>query len=197
MLENINIEDMVPSQIIEIIDKLKIALGTMKCSKKTNSKVALFKKGKVTCPYCNCSNIVKNGHTKTGIQTYKCKDCNKRFNDLTDTVFSGTHLTYEQIEIFIQCFNDKLSLRKTAKRMKVDKNTVFLLRHKQLNSLKEIRNNVQLIGEVETDEFYRPINLKGTKPDKMPRISKPRTSNNGTSTRGISSHKVCIACATD
>ena len=56
---------------------------------------------------------------------------------------------------------------------------------------------MKLSGQVETDEFYRAINLKGTKPDKMPRISKSRTSNNGTSSRGISSHKVCIASATD
>ena len=197
MLENIKIEDMIPSQIIEMIEKLKNALEIMKYSKQTNSKVALFKKGKQVCPHCQSVNIIKNGHTKTKIQTYKCKDCKTRFNDLTGTVFSGTHLTYEQIEIFIQCFNDKLSLRKTAKRMNVDKNTVFLLRQKQLNSLKEIRSSVQLNGEIEADEFYRSINLKGTKPDKMPRISKPRTSNNGTSTRGVSSHKVCIASAVD
>lgn len=197
MIENIILEDLIPSQIIETIEKLKQALEILKYSKKTNSKVAAFKKGMLVCPYCNSTNIVKNGHTKTGVQTYKCKNCIKRFNDLTGTVFSGTHLTYEQIEIFIQCFNDKTSLRKTAKKMGVDKNTVFLLRQKQLDSLKEIRNTVTLSGEVETDEFYRAINLKGTKPDKMPRISKPRTSNNGTSTRGISSHKVCITSAVD
>ena len=45
----------------------------------------------------------------------------KKFNDLTGTIFSRTRLTYEQIEIFIDCFNNKLSLRKTAAKMNVDK----------------------------------------------------------------------------
>lgn len=196
MIENIIIENLVPSQIIEIMEKLKQTLEILKYSKNTNSKVASFKKGMLICPHCNSSNIVKNDHTKTKVQTYKCNDCKKRFNDLTGTVFSGTHLTYEQIEIFIQCFNNKTSLRKTAKKMGVSKNTVFLLRQKQLDSLKKIRTNVILSGEIESDEFYRSINLKGTKPDKMPRASKPRTSN-GTSTRGINRHKVCIASAID
>ena len=196
IIENINVYDLVPSQINEMIEKLKSAMEVIKHRKVTISKVAFFEKSKPDCPYCCSTNVVKNGHTKTGIQTYKCKDCNKRFNDLTGTVFSGTHLTYEHIEIFIQCFNDKVSLRKTAARMNVDKNTVHLLRLKFINSFKEIRKNIKLMGEVEADEFYRSINLKGTKPEKMPRASKPRTSN-GTATRGINNHKVCIVSAVD
>ena len=46
------------------------------------------------------------------------------------------------------------------------------------------------------EEFYRSINLKGTKPENMPRASKPRISN-GTSTRGINNHKVFIVSAVD
>ena len=51
-------------------------------------------------------------------------------------------------------------------------------------------------GEIEADEIYRCINLKGTPKNKMPRAFKPRTSG-GTTTRGISSHKVCIMGAID
>lgn len=196
IIENVNVYDLVPYQINEMIEKLKSAMEIIKHRKVTISKVAFFEKSKSDCPYCYSTNVVKNGHTKTGIQTYKCKDCNKRFNDLTGTVFSRTHLTYEQIEIFIQCFNDKVSLRKTAARMNVDKNTVHLLRLKFMNSFKGIRKNIKLMGEVEADEFYRTINLKGTKPENMPRASKPRTSN-GTAARGISNHKVCIVSAVD
>jgi len=196
VVENVNVYDLVPTQIVDMIEKLNNALEIIKYRKKTISKVALFEKDEICCPYCSSISIVKNGHTKAGIQTYKCKECSKRFTDLTNTVFSGTHLNYEQIEIFIQCFNDKVSLRKTAKRMGVNKNTVHLLRLKVLNALKENRQNIQLSGEIEADEIYRSINLKGTKPKNMPRISKPRTSN-GTSTRGVSRHKVCIVSAID
>ena len=196
VIENVNVYDLIPFQIEEIINKLRKALVIVKGRKQTVSKVASYEKKEHQCFNCGSHNIVKNGHTKAGIQTYKCKECGKKFNDLTNTVFSGTHLSYEQIETFIQCFRDKVSLRKTAVRMNVDKKTVHLLRLKILNSLSEIRQNTKLSGEIECDELYRTINLKGTKPDKMPRASKPRSSK-GTTTQGISKHKVCIASAID
>lgn len=179
-----------------MIQKLNHALEIVKSRKQTISKTASFEKDKITCPHCHRLKIVKNGHTKLGVQTYKCKDCNKRFNDLTLTIFSNSHLTYEQIEIFLQCFKDKVTLRKTAKRMNVDKNTVHLLRLKIINSFQEARQTIKLSGEVEADEIYKSINLKGTKKNKMPRYSKPRTSK-GTTARGISSHRVCIESAID
>lgn len=196
IVENVDIYSLVPFQINEMIEKLKAALNVIKCKKNTLSKVSCLEKSKLICPYCHCNHIVKNGFSKIGIQTYKCKECNKRFNDLTGTPFSGIRLTYEQIDIFMQCCRDKISLRKTAERMGVDKNTVHLLRLKIMDSLKITRENIKLSGEIESDEIYRSINLKGTKKEKMPRYSKPRTSN-GTTTRGISKHKICITSAID
>lgn len=64
--------------------------------------------------------------------------------------------------------SDKLSIRKTATKMKVNKNTVFLLRHKVLDCISEIRKNIKLKGNVEADETYKSINLKGTKKKDMP-----------------------------
>lgn len=196
IIENVNIYDLVPAQITNLINKLNDALEIIKSRKQTISQTASFEKEKSRCPHCHSLNIVKNGHTKIGIQTYKCKDCGKRFNDLTLTVFSNSHLTYEQIEIFLQCFKDKVSLRKTAKRMNVDKNTVYLLRIKMMDSFKETRQSIKLSGEIESDEIYKSINLKGTKPKNMPRLSKSRSSK-GTATRGINKHKVCIESAID
>lgn len=137
IVENVNIYDLIPTQITDMISKLNHALEIVKLRKQTISKTASFEKEEIDCPHCHSLNIVKNGHTKSGVQTYKCKDCKKRFNDLTLTVFSNSHLTYEQIEIFLQCFKDKVSLRKTAVRMNVTKNTVHLLRLKIIDSLKK------------------------------------------------------------
>ncbi len=92
--------------------------------------------------------------------------------------------------------NDKLSIKKTSAKMNANKNTVFLLRHKVLDCISEIRKNTKLKGDVEADETYESINLKGTKPKDMPRASKHRSSKGG-SKRGISNHQVCIASAID
>ena len=65
-----------------------------------------------------------------------------------------------------------------------------------LETLSKYRENIKLNGITEADEIYESINLKGTRKDKMPRYSKPRSSNGG-SKRGISNHQVCIASAID
>lgn len=196
IVENVNIYDLAPAQIEKMIGKLKEALEFVKGKRDSISKTASYEKDEIICPHCLGINIVKNGHTKNNIQTYKCKSCGKRFNALTSTIFEGNRLSYKQIVIFLECFKDKITIRKTAKRMGVNKNTVHLLRLKMLDSLKKTREEIKLSGEVEVDEIYRAINLKGTKPKDMPRFSKTRTSK-GTTTRGISSHKVCIETAVD
>ena len=67
IIENINIYDLIPAQITDMINKLNYALEIVKLKKHTISKTASFEKEKVDCPYCQSSNIVKNGHTKTGV----------------------------------------------------------------------------------------------------------------------------------
>lgn len=196
-MENvINIYDLLPEEITEAIKRLTDALAIVQNRKETNSKFISKEKSKVACPYCHHDVIVKNGHDKNGVQIYKCKDCEKKFTSCTNTFISHTKLTYEKLVIFFECMNDKLSIRKTAAKMEVNKNTVFLLRHKVLDCISEIRKSSKLKGNIEADEIYESINLKGTKKENMPRASKPRSSKGG-SKRGISNHQVCIASAID
>ena len=63
--------------------------------------------------------------------------------------------------------DNKLSIRKTAAKMNVNKNTVFLLRHKVLDYISIIKENIKLRGTAEGDETYESINLKGTKKKKI------------------------------
>ncbi len=44
-------------------------------------------------PSCESKEVVKRGFDDTELarQRYECHDCNKRFDDLTDTIFSGHH----------------------------------------------------------------------------------------------------------
>ena len=53
-----------------------------------------------------------------------------------------------------------------------------------MSCLKEIINSCKLSGNIELDEYYLAINLKGTKKKNMPRASKKRTSH-GTSKREL------------
>lgn len=192
----IDIYNLLPEEISEAIEKLTDALTIVQKRKNTNSKFINKIKDKNECPYCQSQNIVKNGHDKNKVQTYRCKDCTRKFNACVNTLVAHSKLTYEQMIIFFECMNDKLSIHKTAAKMGVNKNTVFLLRHKVLDTISEIRKTIKLQGEVEADETYESINLKGTKKEKMPRFSKPRSTKGG-SKRGISNHQICIASAID
>ena len=127
---------------------------------------------------------------------FKCKDCSKKFNALTNTPFHHTRLTYGQIEESYQCLVDKHTIRKSAKRIGVSTKTAFTLRFKLINCLKFIRTNAKLEGDMELDEYYLSINLKGTKKENMPRASKKRKSG-GSSKRGISKHKACVTSGID
>lgn len=57
---------------------------------------------KIICPRCESDNIIKRGKDDVAYfrQRYECHDCNRRFDDLTNTVFSGHH---QPLKIWILC----------------------------------------------------------------------------------------------
>ena len=57
---------------------------------------------KVNCPYCHHDKVVKNGKNANGKQTYRCKDCGKRF--LHTGQVAGRHATAEQIGMAIRMY---------------------------------------------------------------------------------------------
>lgn len=63
-------------------------------------------------------------------------------------------------------------------------------------ALKSFIKNIELSGEIQSDEKYFSINLKGTKPQNMPRYSKKRTSTKSPY-RGISHHKIYVVSSID
>src|SRR5439155_1810829 len=47
----------------------------------------------LACPSCESQHVIKRGFddTEPARQRYACHDCDKRFDDLTDTIFAGHH----------------------------------------------------------------------------------------------------------
>ncbi|SCA64283.1 hypothetical protein SCG7086_DL_00010, partial [Chlamydiales bacterium SCGC AG-110-P3] len=45
------------------------------------------------CPHCESDQVFKDGHDEKqrDRQRYECKNCHKRFDDLTNTAFAGHH----------------------------------------------------------------------------------------------------------
>jgi transposase-like protein len=56
----------------------------------------------MTCPSCQSTQVIKRGcdDTEPARQRYECKDCDTRFDDLTDTIFAGHH---EPLKVWVLC----------------------------------------------------------------------------------------------
>ena len=136
MKQKLNIEE------INDIDELRKLLNFInnKIELIESSKKALcdliLKNHEPICPNCHSNSINKNGKYK-GKQNYICKECKKKFNGLTNSVFHHTHLSFKQIEQAFECVLHLFSIRKTAKIMKVSIKTAFTLRHKIIVCLRE------------------------------------------------------------
>jgi transposase-like protein len=54
------------------------------------------------CPFCESKRVIKRGFDDKAParQRYECKDCDKRFDDLTGTIFAGRH---QPLKVWILC----------------------------------------------------------------------------------------------
>ena len=53
------------------------------------------------CPFCESRRVIRRGFAnRSPCQRYECKECQKRFDDLTGTVFEGHH---QPLKVWIIC----------------------------------------------------------------------------------------------
>ena len=190
------LKDLDSITIIELKNYLIENLSNL-CSKKIpNSKVILNLKNKeLYCKKCGCK-LHRNGKTKTGIQKYIYSGCKLTPSETTDTIVCHSKLSFEIWSNIIDNLLDGFSLKRIAEENNISLLTSFRLRHKVLYALKNFIKNIKLSGKIQSDEKYFSINLKGTKPQNMPRYSKKRTSITSPY-RGISHHKICVVSSID
>ena len=133
---------------------------------------------------------------KNGIQKYICSSCKATLSETTNTIICHSKLSFEIWSNVIANLLNGFSLRRIAEENNICLLTSFRIRHKVLYVLKSFMKNINLSGEIQSDEKYFLINLKGTKPNNMPRYSKKRTSTSSPY-RGISHHKICVVSSID
>lgn len=162
----------------------------------TEFKESRFKSGHV-CVHCGSLSIVKNGHFQ-GKQRYKCKDCNKQFNDLTLSSLACTKLPLDKWMNYAKCMLFGMSIRKSAELIDVCVKTSFYMRHKILDCIREYIGVGTVKGIVEVDETFQAVSYKGNHRKSgfvMPRPARRRGGE--VKVRGISSEQVCIVTAID
>lgn len=185
-----------PVTIIEFKNYIIEHLSDLCSTKNSNSKViSKFKNKEMFCEKCGCI-LHKNGKTKNGIQKYICSGCKTTLSETTNTIICHSKLSFEIWSNVIDNLLNGFSLRRIAEENNISLLTSFRVRHKVLYALKSFIESINLSGEIQSDEKYFPINLKGTKKENMPRYSKKRTSTSSPY-RGISHHKVCVVSSID
>jgi len=141
-------------------------------------------------------NLVKHGKTNNGTQRYLDKETGKTISISNKSIVKYTKKTYKQWSDYIRYMLYGLSLRKIAIEVGISKTTAFNWRHKIIKAMKEYEVEFQLCGEIQLDETYFLLNLKGPWKNKnMPRSPKKR----GTPSvkRGVSNEQVCVLIGID
>lgn len=192
--QDFDISTLTDEQKERLIAALQASLG----ESKQNSKTKLIKEIRESkfnegfyCPTCGGKDIVRFG-SYNGHQRYKCKDCGKTFNDLTNTPLSRTKFPKKWIP-FVECMLNGYSLRKSAEIVGVSYVTLFYWRHKLLTALTE--SGIEAFnGIVEMDETFF---LRSEKGEKNLKNRKPRKRGGVSTLRGISHELVCVLVARD
>lgn len=89
----------------------------------------------LSCPNCDSRQYSKNGKAKDN-QRYICSECGKHFRSTTGNTIHHIHYKHK-IRAYIDCMNQGLSLRKTAKEIGISLQTAFRWRHKFLSSMQK------------------------------------------------------------
>ena len=118
---------------------------------------------KTFCPHCNADDVIRRGKDDTEIykQRYECKQCYKRFDDLTNTVFSGHHQPLKTWIIFLYFMGLNLSTEQIAKELNVDRDDAHYMASVLRSGVVEKKPDVKLSKEVECDEVYVIAGHKG------------------------------------
>ena len=117
----------------------------------------------VRCPGCGSAAVVRNGHDETQPhrQRYLCKACQRRFDDLTDTVLAGHH---QPLRVWVLCLylmGLNLSNQQIAEELSLDRSDAQAMTEHLRHGLVSRTSPTKLQGEVEIDEVYVVAGHKG------------------------------------
>jgi transposase-like protein len=117
----------------------------------------------VHCVQCNSGNVKRNGHTagEHECQKYMCNECEKNFDDLTGTIFSGHH---QPIKVWVLCLyfmGLNLSNHQIALELDLNEADIQQMTTQLREGVEKKAPEVILSGTVEMDEVYIVAGHKG------------------------------------
>lgn len=118
------------------------------------------------CPRCQSDNVGGWG-TQSGRQRYKCNDCDRTFNALTNTPLARLRVK-EKLDQYLECMRGDTTLRVAARQCGISLPTSFALRHRLMKVIQADKSEL-LSGISELDETFFLESHKGERDVKAPR----------------------------
>ena len=138
------------------------------------------------CPRCSSIHFKKNGFDRSGIRSYYCLDCKKRFNVLTGTIFENHKISiFEWVEYWRNLFQYE-SLNANSWNLRNAFTTAKYWFLKTALILKDVQKKTVLSGTIYYDETYIAL-----------REEDLQLHEDGKKLRGHSKNQMCIAVAID
>jgi transposase-like protein len=112
------------------------------------------------------NNLVKNGHTRKGIQRYHCKTCRKTFAATKGTVFYGRHRDPQTILECLALLAERISLAAIHRVKGVKEETLLDWLHEAATHAEEIETLLMAnhrLTRVQLDALWTYVGRKGTK----------------------------------
>ena len=110
------------------------------------------------CPRCNSENVGGWG-CQSGYPRYKCHDCKRAFNAMTETPLARLRLR-DKFDEYIDCMRGHTTLREAAEQCDISLPTSFAFRHRFMAVIQDDKAEL-LTGITEIDETFFLENHKG------------------------------------
>lgn len=117
----------------------------------------------VRCVHCGSGEVTKQGRdpTQPERQKYRCKGCERWFDDLTGTVFAGHHQPLRTWVLCLYFMGLNLSNRQIAQELDLNKDDAQHMTRQLREGIECAQPAPVLSGEVEADEVYVVAGHKG------------------------------------
>ena len=117
----------------------------------------------VRCPHCADEHVIKFGRDETQEhrQRYRCRSCERYFDDLTDTIFEGHHLPLRTWILCLYFMGLNLSNTQIGKELDLNKDDVQKMATQLREGVVSRKPAPELQGTVECDEVYVVAGHKG------------------------------------
>ena len=117
----------------------------------------------VLCPHCYQNDVIKRGFDETEPcrQRYFCNPCDRRFDDLTETVFSGHHQPLKTWILCLYFMGLNLSNLQIAQELSLNKDDVHEMASQLREGVQSHKAPTSLQVEVECDQAYVIAGHKG------------------------------------